>query len=348
MTKEKVLNGKPYTVNPYMRFDAETIASVMPRRRYSLYNGILRCLILTAFALVFVVQADDAEKMVACLPRHSDILSLQHRIDMIGFASQTVRDAYREKFPVIGQNVKFGEASISNNFLRVAREFEDVRESVARLSEDLRILETRLNDASAARDRETEVQIVNRMKEIMIPNLSFAPPATVVDAVDFFNETVKKAGGGPSFIVKLPVDNQLLSPESVKGEEKRSQIPQISASNVSLYESLRLICKITGFRFEVRGACVVIEPMTIICEDYSTRTYTLTLKDPKRDWRRYLLVRGIELPEDSSISYDEEIHTRIVGKLRVTTTQEGFEKFEPLLDEMYKNSDIKPAGETVR
>ena len=107
-------------------------------------------------------------------------------------------------------------------------------------------------------ERSIEQSIEKRMKEMMLPSIAFRPPATIIDAVDFFRQASKDFDRpeipvdqrGFNFILTLnktltgggdaPAgDNNAEAAFGAAAEENVSdgavpQIPNISASNLSL------------------------------------------------------------------------------------------------------------------
>ena len=99
-----------------------------------------------------------------------------------------------------------------------------------------------------------EMWVLRRLKEVRIPAFELPPSATLFDAVDFFRTVAKEAGEkdgthGVSFIVNLAEEC-----------EKAPVVPCVQARNISLHEALELVCKLTGYWFEVDGGLVVLTP----------------------------------------------------------------------------------------
>ena len=129
-------------------------------------------------------------------------------------------------------------------------------------------------------ERSIEQSIEKRMKEMMLPSIAFRPPATIIDAVDFFRQASKDFDRpeipvdqrGFNFILSLdkaltgseaPAENNAESAFGAAAEESASsgavpQIPNISASNLSLWEAMGHVCKSCGFKFKVQGSVVMV------------------------------------------------------------------------------------------
>lgn len=88
--------------------------------------------------------------------------------------------------------------------------------------------------------RTVEQSLVQRMKGMVLPKVSFGPPATIVDAIDFFRMASKdfdrsdipEDRRGFEFLLHLdgPVDEMPVISSTV------------SASNVSFFKALSLVC----------------------------------------------------------------------------------------------------------
>ena len=94
--------------------------------------------------------------------------------------------------------------------------------------------------------------LIGKMKQIMLPSISFKPPATLADAVDLLRQVsvdfdVPGAKSkGVNFLLNVP-----------KGE-KPPAMPVISAKNLKLYDAIDLCCRATGYDFREKGEVVEI------------------------------------------------------------------------------------------
>ena len=233
--------------------------------------------------------------------------------------------------------------------------------------------------------RSTEQAIEARMKEMMLPAISFRPPATIIDAVDFFRQASKDYDRpeipleqrGFNFVLQL--SNALTAAAAPAEEEKAGgdefgavaqednsggvpQIPNISASNVSMWEALSLVCKISGFKFKVQGSIVMVMPKDMTTDELVQRSYNVvesfldrmndassSLKEQQAgagfggggndaeaesgssnseaDWKNFFAQMGVSWPANSRITY-----LKAVGKLRVTNTAEQLAILEQALN----------------
>lgn len=111
--------------------------------------------------------------------------------------------------------------------------------------------------------------IERRMNGIVLPKLVLGPPATIIDAVDFLRQMSKdfdrsdvpEDRRGVNFVLRLG------SPLDADGYDA-PVLSQINASNVSLYDALKLICNACTprYAFKIQGGAVVVAPTTMISE----------------------------------------------------------------------------------
>lgn len=122
------------------------------------------------------------------------------------------------------------------------------------------------------------LRLKTALRRIIIPEVTFDPPATLIDAVDFFKQASRDHDDpkmpvqqrGVSFVLKLPASSTTagsgVDPFAVSSDSKKAiqapVIPHISARFISLYDALKLVCDVTGFKFETRGGFVMITPVT--------------------------------------------------------------------------------------
>jgi len=256
-------------------------------------------------------------------------------------------------------------------------------------SPELKSIEGGTNKAKVGMndERSLEQSIEKRMKEMQLPAISFRPPATIIDAVDFFRQASKDFDRpevpveqrGFNFVLQL--EKSLTNggdAKAAKGNDAFAaasdaedagaagdvpQIPNISASNISLWEALKLVCKVSGFKFKVQGSVVMVMPKSMTTDELITRTYSVvesfldrvneassSLKSEKTgdfgggggddnaaggdggdedSWKKYFEEMGVSWPVNSKIKY-----LKAVGKLRVTNTEDQLSIFEDALNEL--------------
>ncbi len=260
-----------------------------------------------------------------------------------------------------------------------AREVSDVRET------------TKKPLAHLDPERAQEQEIIKRMKEMILPAISFKPPATIIDAVEFFR-VASKDWDRP----EIPLDKRgfnfwLKTPEVLQsnGAAEQSneggfnadagnadaaaatpgvpQIPMITASNISFYEALKLVCESVDYKFKVQGQMVVVMHKDATTEEMVTRSYPVLAsfmdkmniaaedvrglaqrggfnsgtsanaggeENQEKDWKQFFELLGVKWPEGSQIMY-----IKTIGKLRVKNTYENLAELEQALTEM--NADPK-------
>ena len=103
----------------------------------------------------------------------------------------------------------------------------------------------------AARDAES-AKIVQRMKAMCLPEVAFAPPATIVDAMEFFRVASKDYDSA-----EIPVEVRGFSFILRTGDDA-PVIPMLKASNISLYDAMKLVCDSVGYTFYADGGLVFV------------------------------------------------------------------------------------------
>ena len=239
------------------------------------------------------------------------------------------------------------------------------------------------NDA----ERTMEQLVEKRMKEMILPSISFRPPATIADAVEYFKQASRDFDRpdipidqrGFNFVLDL--GKQLVSKGGDAGAEDSGNdfaasaqsddaaaaggadgmplIPAIAANNVSLWDALKLVCRVTKFKFQIQeGPVVMVMPESMTTEDLVTRTYDVTENfaermsgaaedvqdmkggfgggnksndenagdDQEASWKKFFSLMGVKWAEGSSIVY-----LKTIGKLRVTNTKDQLAVIEAAL-----------------
>lgn len=230
-------------------------------------------------------------------------------------------------------------------------------------------------------ERTQEQDIERRMMEMRLPTISFKPPATIMDAVGFFRQAsidydrpdipIEKRGF--NFILKTPQPIKAAA-EEVASDDFASNsdtteaapangldpIPTITASDISFFEALKLVCDSVNYKFIVRGPVVMVMHKDMSTAELLSRKYNVpeafvervntaseeiktmggfggskasTATDEAdgegRDWKAFFHEMGVKWPEGSSIK-----HIKALGKLYVRNTRENLAEFEKVLDEL--------------
>ena len=250
-----------------------------------------------------------------------------------------------------------------------------------------------LNDTSAETvkaqlgedpERTMEQEIERRMKEMRLPEIQFKPPATIMDAVDWFRTASKDYDRpdipvekrGFNFVLKTPQPLKAAAGdaggeandfsdngggEGGSASNGLAPIPTITASDITFYEALKLVCDSVEYKFIVRGPVVMVMQKDMATAELLSRKYdvldaflermTAASSDVKemkssgfgggakkedegeenqeRDWKAFFEQMGVKWPEGSSI-----MHIKTLGKLYVRNTRENLAEFEKVLQEM--------------
>ena len=146
-------------------------------------------------------------------------------------------------------------------------------------------------------DTKTAEQIIHqKLVDIVIPEVTFRPPATIIDAVDFFkqasrdydkpeipieqrgvNLVLKLASGASSSVAPVPAANAdpFAAPAAASSAGGVPQISALSARFINLYDALKLVCDVTGMKFRIRGNIVMIVPANEPDAELMTRSYNV-------------------------------------------------------------------------
>ena len=238
-------------------------------------------------------------------------------------------------------------------------------------------------------ERTIEQTIIQRMKEMRLPAISFKPPATIIDAVEYFRGASKDFDRpeipleqrGFNFVLKTPeaVRMQASAAPSEDADDFSDTgsddaanaggpigvpvIPMITASDITFYDALKLVCESVEYKFTVQGPIVMVMHKDMSIEELVTRSFpvlssftekmgsaTEDIKSMKnstgfgggasrkdddgeeneqRDWKEFFSLLGVKWPEGSSIFY-----VKTVGRLFVKNTQENLAEFENVLAQL--------------
>ncbi len=146
-------------------------------------------------------------------------------------------------------------------------------------------------------ERSMEQSIIKRMKEMRLPSISFKPPATIIDAVEFFRTASKDYDRpdipveqrGFNFVLKTPnalqaaaTDTSAEESSGFGSDEEASPtagqagvpvIPMIAVSNISFYDALKQVCELVGYKFKVQGSIVIVMHKNASTDEMVTRSY---------------------------------------------------------------------------
>ena len=237
-------------------------------------------------------------------------------------------------------------------------------------------------------ERTMEQEIEKRMKDMRLPTISFKPPATIIEAIDFFRTASKDYDRpdvpiekrGFNFVLRTPqgaIKQQAGAAAEESSDDFASNdnaaeaggssnglppIPTITASDITFYEALKLVCDSVEYKFIIRGPVVMVMHKDMSTAELLSRKYdvldaflermTAASSDVKemksagfgggsskksdegeenqeRDWKEFFSQMGVKWPEGSSIMY-----IKTLGKLYVRNTRENLAEFEKVLQEL--------------
>jgi len=206
--------------------------------------------------------------------------------------------------------------------------------------------------------RARQQAVLQKMRSIIIPEVSFCPPATIIDAVEFFKQAsrdfddpnIPPEQRGISFILKLPVkpsaEDESLDDNpfrSVLGEPYAPVMPAMTMRHISLYEALKLVCKVTDMKFRIEWGLVLIIPVDdYFYEDMVTRTYH-PIPPQMAEWftsmfeeerKSFFSEHGVTWPKGSSLSLPSYF------QIRIRNTVEQLELIEQVLEVYMKDLDL--------
>ena len=233
-------------------------------------------------------------------------------------------------------------------------------------------------------ERTQEQDIVRRMRDMRLPTIEFKPPATIIEAIDFFRTAsrdydrpdipIEKRGF--NFVLRTPVGaiKQQAAEESADDFSATAAtdedgtasglppIPKITASDISFYDALKLVCDSVDYKFIVSGPVIMVMQKDMSTAELISRKYNVPEafvervnsaseeiremggfgsnnrsakksadegESADRDWKAFFEEMGVKWPEGSSIK-----HIKSLGKLYVRNTSENLAEFEKVIDEL--------------
>jgi len=145
-------------------------------------------------------------------------------------------------------------------------------------------------------ERTMEQDIERRMKEMRLPTISFKPPATIIEAVEFFRSASKDYDRpdipmekrGFNFVLRTP-QGAIKTQQAAEGESDDfssgggeeaaapsnglEPIQTITASDITFHEALKLVCDSVNYKFIVRGPVVMVMPKDMSTAELLSRKY---------------------------------------------------------------------------
>ena len=215
--------------------------------------------------------------------------------------------------------------------------------------------------------------VEKRMQEMILPSVSFRPPATIIDAIDFFKKASMDLDRSESSVDQRGFQFMLQLDKATGGVAGNMPvIPAITATNISLWDALKLVCEACkpAYRFVVQENSVInVQPKTWTTDELMTKTFNVVedfvdrMDDIAADlkkkrvgrvggnggggdgekslddfWKGVFTGLGVTWPKHAQIKYIGPL-----GKLRVTNTEEQLAIFEDALGKLKLiRPDVKP------
>lgn len=219
-----------------------------------------------------------------------------------------------------------------------------------------------------------EQVIQQKLRDIVIPEVTFRPPATIIDAVDFFKQAsrdydkpeIPMEQRGVNLVLKLntgapaaaPAENA--DPFAPAPSAAAGGVPPISALSarfISLYDALKLVCDVTGMKFKIRGNIVMIVPANEPDSELMTRSYNVLSSLTERmsaaasemgsqggGDTTFMQTADMGQKQDWKVFFEQMgvkwpdgssiSYLATIGKLRVTNTAEQLAVFEQVLEDL--------------
>jgi hypothetical protein len=215
-------------------------------------------------------------------------------------------------------------------------------------------------DKVKPRDERKDAEVEKKMRAILIPEMNFRPPATIIDGFRFFKDasvTYDKATAlhdqrGINMVLKIPTNNWGVIEYDTNGSTFVSQkvttnappICPIKARFLNLYDALKLVCDVSGMKFKIKDGIVWIVPLNDPSEGMNTRLYCFdqasllsrisNVGENSDHAKTFCSQLGVNWPMGSSLALLDAI-----GAIRVTNTPENLALFEKVLEDL---SDAPP------
>ena len=201
----------------------------------------------------------------------------------------------------------------------------------------------------------TASDVLQKMKAITLPEVTFRPPATIDDAVHFFKQASRDYDSPETPADRRGVEFSLRLPGAPTPDPfacETNAVPAIcalSARSISLYDAVKLVCDVTGMKMRVsREGSVLIVPDCGEEGELVTRSFDLPaplcgvcgkLHDghagqaecaaQSADWKSWLESMGVTWPAGSDATL-----LAAAGKLRVTNLTKNLVLIEDLFRDL--------------
>ena len=207
-----------------------------------------------------------------------------------------IRDAIGKKRQFIREKER--ETTRKNMIADVDQSWHPAYTVGARKLDDT-VVETVKVQAGEDSERTKVQEIERRMKEMRLPNVSFKPPATIADAVEFFRQAsrdydrpeIPADKRGFNFLLRTPpgaVKTQVAEEETddfTANASADDSVPtngleplqSMTASDIVFYEALTLVCDSVGYKFIISGVgpTVIVMPKEMSIGALIARKYNV-------------------------------------------------------------------------
>jgi len=206
--------------------------------------------------------------------------------------------------------------------------------------------------------------VQRRMRDIVIPELTFRQPTTVIDAVDHLirlsrTHEMRKAGvdqGDLNFAMRLPlkcavsaVTQDTADPFAAPVLELTTNgvpiVSPVSAHFVNLYDALELVCDVAGMKVLIKDGLVWVAPRDEAEGGMDTHFFPMDAsayagldagrKEMGLQWYEFFSRQGVDFPAGASVAYVASING-----FRVTNTLEDLDVFERVLHGVLCQFDV--------
>ena len=204
--------------------------------------------------------------------------------------------------------------------------------------------------------------MMRKLKSIIVPEVEFGPPTTLIDFVDFFAKASRDYDDpkiplerrGLSITAKLPpcvVKVGGSADDPFDASLTNPVLPPMRVRSISLYDLLQLVCDVTGMKptFPESGTVMIVPSEAC----WYTQTYDLGLichratdpeqpilaklvdaigQDTDTELKAFFADYGVQWPDGSSIT-----HLKVANKLRVVNTSENLTRLGDALHSLIGN-----------
>jgi Bacterial type II and III secretion system protein len=218
--------------------------------------------------------------------------------------------------------------------------------------------EKNCDDTEVSVSCEADQITINKLKRIVIPEMTFFSPATLVDALDFIVKASRDCDLSEGSLYKRGVSYRLrlnaVSPEveyAAKADpfvtvtnEAPPRIAAISVRDISLYDALQLVCEATEMCWYLEHGGIVVEPNEKTDTRLVTRSYNVPYvlqryisekpsgkvpsDDTSKPWKTLFAQLKMTSPDFKEFTY-----LSTINNLRVTGTPRNLKILETVLDQ---------------